>query len=210
MGESEYGLSAHRLEALGDGVFAIAMTVLVLGIAVPDVSGPGALIASLVALWPKFASYALSFVMLGVLWIGHYFQFHYIKRTDRTLIWLNLVFLLTVTFLPFGAGVLGNSYRDHVAIALYGGTILASGTALLLHWSHASNHPALVRPELTREIAGTLRRRIVAGMIGSAVAIAVGFLDTRISLAVFLVMPVVYMVPSRTEREAGQRARRQI
>ena len=207
MGESEYGLSAHRLEALGDGVFAIAMTVLVLGISVPDVSGPGALVASLVALWPKFASYALSFVMLGVLWIGHYFQFHYIKRTDRTLIWLNLMFLLTVTFLPFGAGVLGNSYLDHVAIALYGGTILASGTLLLLHWRHAVRHPELLRPALTPEIATRLRRRIVIGMLVSALAIAIGFVDTRISLVVFLVMPVVYMVSSRAEREAGRQAR---
>src|SRR4051794_38633181 len=129
-------LPAARLETLGDGVFAIAMTVLVLGIAVPDVPH-GELWSHLIKLWPKFASYALSFIMLGVLWIGHYYQFQYIKRIDRTLIWINLILLLTVTFLPFGAGVLGNSYRERTAVLLYGGTILASGSMLLLHWRYA-------------------------------------------------------------------------
>lgn len=203
----DHFLPAYRLETLGDGVFAIAMTVLVLGIQVPDVSGPGALWASLTVLWPKFASYALSFVMLGVLWIGHYFQFNYIRRTDRKLIWLNLMFLLTVTFLPFGAGVLGNSYQDRVAVVLYGATILASGTMLLLHWAHASSKPELVKPQLTPRIIATLRTRIIAGMAASASSIAVGFIDTRISLGVFTAMPIIYMRRSRAERELAAQAR---
>jgi TMEM175 potassium channel family protein len=196
-------LSANRLETLGDGVFAIAMTVLVLGIQVPDVADASELWPHLVALWPKFASYALSFVMLGVLWIGHYYQFQYIRRTDRTLIWLNLLFLLMVTFLPFGAGVLGNSYRSTVAVALYGGTILAAGSALLLHWQHATRDRKLVVAELPNEVVATLRARIVVGLGFSAAAIAVGFIEPRISLGVFLVMPIPYMRRSRLERGAA-------
>ncbi|MDB4953026.1 MAG: hypothetical protein JWO36_595 [Myxococcales bacterium] len=195
---------ASRLETLGDGVFAIAMTVLVLGIQVPDVSGPGALTAHLITLWPKLASYALSFVMLGVLWIGHYYQFQYIRRADRGLIWLNLFFLLAVTFLPFGAGVLGNSYQDWVAVLLYGGTILAAGTALLLHWAHATARPELVISELTPVVEARLRGRIIAGLACSAVAMAIGAVDTRISLGVFLAMPFVYMRRTRAERELAR------
>ena len=203
----DHFLPAYRLETLGDGVFAIAMTVLVLGIEVPDVSGPGALWTSLTVLWPKFASYALSFVMLGVLWIGHYYQFNYIRRTDRRLIWLNLMFLLTITFLPFGAGVLGNHYEDRTAIVLYGSTILASGLLLLLHWMHASSTPYLVKAQLTAQVTTTLRRRIIAGMFASAVAIGLGFIDTRISLAWFTLLPIIYMRTSRAERELAARAR---
>ena len=196
-------LPAARLETLGDGVFAIAMTVLVLGIAVPNVP-EGKLWHELVELWPKFASYALSFVMLGVLWIGHYFQFQYIKRVDRTLIWINLLFLLTVTFLPFCAGVLGNSYEDRVAVIIYGGSIIASGALLVAHWRYATSN-GLCAPDLAPQVVSVLGGRIAVGMVVSALAIAVGFIDTRISLAVFCVLPVPYMRRSALERAAAQR-----
>jgi uncharacterized membrane protein len=203
-GTSHHLLPPSRLETLGDGVFAIAMTVLVLGIAVPDVAH-GQLWSRLVELWPKFGSYALSFVMLGVLWIGHYYQFQYIRRVDRRLIWINLIFLLTVTFLPFGAGVLGNSYEDKVAVLLYGGTILASGSFLLLHWRHAVA-AELCDPDLAPAVVTTLGARILVGMAVSALAMVAGFVDTRISLAVFLVLPIPYVRRSSLERaSAGTR-----
>ena len=197
--ENPTHLPANRLETLGDGVFAIAMTILVLEIGVP---ARGDLWNTLVKLWPKFASYALSFIMLGVLWIGHYFQFHYIKRTDRTLIWLDLLFLLTITFLPFATGVLGNSYEDRIAVILYGATILASGSALLLQWNHACKTPGLLKPETPQRVIDNLRIRILGGMLATALSIAIGFLETRVSLAAFLIMPIIYMLPSRIEREA--------
>jgi uncharacterized membrane protein len=193
------------LETLGDGVFAIAMTVLVLGIEVPDVPR-GELWSHLVHLWPKFASYALSFVMLGVLWIGHYYQFQYIKRVDRALIWINLMWLLTVTFLPFCAGVLGNSYDDPIAIVLYGGSIIGSGMVMLVHWLHAVRG-GLVAPDLPAAVVSTLSARIAIGMGVAAAAIAVGFIDPRISLGVFLVLPLPYMRRSSLERESARRAR---
>jgi len=201
-GNDHHLLPPSRLETLGDGVFAIAMTVLVLGIAVPDVA-KGQLWSHLVQLWPKFGSYALSFIMLGVLWIGHYYQFQYIRRVDRRLIWINLIFLLTVTFLPFGAGVLGNSYEDKVAVLLYGGTILASGSFLLLHWRHAVA-AGLCDPELAPTVVTTLSSRILVGMAVSALAMVAGFIDTRISLAVFLVLPIPYMRRSSLERASAR------
>jgi len=179
------------------------MTVLVLGIAVPNVPN-GKLWHELVHLWPKFASYALSFVMLGVLWIGHYYQFQYIKRVDRTLIWINLLFLLTVTFLPFCAGVLGNSYEDRVAVIIYGGSIIASGALLVAHWRYATSN-GLCAPDLAPQVVSVLGGRIAIGMVVSALAIAVGFIDTRISLAVFCLLPVPYMRRSALERAAAQR-----
>ena len=201
--EQHHLLPPARLETLGDGVFAIAMTVLVLGIAVPNVPS-GHLWHELVALWPKFGSYALSFIMLGVLWIGHYYQFQYIKQVDRTLIWINLLFLLTVTFLPFCAGVLGNTYKDPVAVAVYGGSIIASGALLLWHWWHAA-HSGLCG-DVSETVVRTLAGRIGVGMIVSAIAIAVGLIDTRISLGVFLILPIPYMRRSSLERDSARRA----
>src|SRR5262249_45918526 len=143
------GLPKSRIEALSDGVFAIAMTILVLNIQVPEGGGSEQLLARLGALWPKFASYAMSFVMLGVLWVGHHFQFHYIRRTDRPLLWINLLFLLAVTFLPFSTGVLANYYSTHVAVILYGSTIIIAGACLLGHWAYATRDHRLVAEDLS-------------------------------------------------------------
>src|SRR5262245_12950012 len=107
------GLPANRIEALSDGVFAIAMTILVLEIHVPSVDQvpPRELVHVLWRMWPKIAGYVVTFVNIGTLWIGHHFQFHYIRRTDRTLLWLDLFYLMFVSFLPFAAGLVG-SYPD--------------------------------------------------------------------------------------------------
>src|SRR4029078_8348293 len=109
------GLPASRIEALSDGGFALAMTVLVLNIQVPDGGTSDDLPGKLLVIWPKLASYVMSFIMLSVLWIGHHFQFHYIRKTDLALLWINVFFLLAVTFLPFATGVLANYYRSRLA-----------------------------------------------------------------------------------------------
>src|SRR5258707_13334411 len=101
------------------------MTVLVLDLALPH--GAGTLGDRLWLLWPKLASYVLSFVMLGVLWIGHHYQLNHMRRTNRILIWLNLWFLLAITFLPFGAAVLGSNYEDPWALAPYAAAVMFSG-----------------------------------------------------------------------------------
>ncbi|HMF42976.1 MAG TPA: TMEM175 family protein [Polyangia bacterium] len=193
-------MSPHRVQALADGVFAIAMTVLVLGIQVPEGGGAADLRARLWALGPRLASYVLSFVMLGVLWIGHHYQFHYIRRTDRALLWLNLVFLLAITFLPFSTGVLGNYFREPLAVVLYGSTVVLAGICLLLHWIYASHDGRFVPPGLDSGLVRLLRLRIIVGLALSVIAIGLGAVDTRLSLVVFLAIPVVYFIRSRVDR----------
>jgi uncharacterized membrane protein len=194
-----------RIEALSDGVFSIAMTVLVLGIQVPDGGGEAELTARLLTLWPKFASYALSFVMLGVLWVGHHYQFQYIKRADRSLLWFNLLFLLAVTFLPFGTAVLGNYPRAPLAVLLYGATIVVGGASLLAHWTYAAGRAHLVAPDLDAHVVSLLKVRIAGGIVLAALAMGLAFVDTRWSIAVFLAMPFVYFVGSRVDAHVGAR-----
>jgi len=198
------GLPIRRIEALTDGVFAIAMTLLVLGVELPR--GADSLWSRLLVLWPKLACYVLSFVMLGVLWIGHHYQLHHIRRTDRALIWLNLAFLLVITFLPFSTGVMASERLDPAAVALYGGSIIAAGAALYAHWAYATARPALVNPGLDSKLVATLKLRIVAGIALSGVAIAVAYIDTRISLGLFLVLPVAYWWRSRADDLVGDDA----
>jgi len=198
------GLPVTRVETLTDGVFAIAMTVLVLGLELP--SGAGSLGDRLWVLWPKLASYVLSFVMLGVLWIGHHYQLNHVRRTNRPLIWLNLLFLLAITFLPFGAAVLGAEYRDPWAVVLYAGTLMLAGVSLLGHWTYATRHAELLAPDVDENVVSTLKLRIVFGLGVSVAAVVVGFLDTRISLAVLLALPTVYFVKSSVDRKVTPRA----
>jgi uncharacterized membrane protein len=198
------GLPVNRIEALTDGVFAIAMTVIVLGLELPRGAEP--LGHRLWILWPKLASYVLSFVMLGVLWIGHHYQLNHLRRTNRILIWLNLWFLLAITFLPFGAAVLGVEYRDPWAVALYAGTILFAGTALLAHWTYATHRPELLTADVDASVIAALKLRIVFGLGVATAAILVGFADTRISLGLLLALPAVYLVRSRIDRRVQPRA----
>lgn len=191
------GLPVARIETLTDGVFAIAMTVLVLGLELPR--GTGSLGARLWVLWPKLASYVLSFVMLGVLWIGHHYQLNHLRRTNRILIWLNLGFLLAITFLPFSAAVLGAEYRDPWAVALYAGTVMVGGLSLLGHWAYAVRHGELLAPDVDADVVRTLELRIWVGEAILAAAIAAGFVDTRISIVVLLALPTIYFVKSRID-----------
>jgi uncharacterized membrane protein len=203
-GDPKPGLPITRIEALTDGVFAIAMTVLVLGLELPR--GPGSLGSRLWVLWPKLASYVLSFVMLGVLWIGHHYQLNHLRRTNRILIWLNLGFLLAITFLPFGAAVLGSEYRDPWAVALYAGTVMLGGATLLAHWSYAVRHAEVLAPGVDANVVRTLKMRILVGEAILAAAVAAGFIDTRISLAVLLALPLIYFVRSRIDTKVVPRA----
>ena len=203
------GMTVHRVEALSDGVFAIAMTVLVLEIRVPEGGGAGGLSAQLTALWPKFASYAMSFVMLGVLWIGHHLQFEYIRRTDRPLLWFNLAFLLSITFLPFSTGVLGNYYESPLAVALYGGTVVVAGTCLLAHWVYATRKHHLVSGDLDQSVIQSIRKRIAVGLALSGCAAVLGFVAIQLSLGIFLTIPALYLVQSRVDRHLADRTMHQ-
>src|SRR5947209_2907092 len=108
-GPAGSGISTGRVETLADGVFAIVMTLLILDIRAPDVVRDSAdLQGKLIALLPHIRGYALSFLILGVLWVGHHNQFYYIKRTDRIFLWINIAFLMCVAFIPFSSALLVN------------------------------------------------------------------------------------------------------
>src|SRR5215470_5668536 len=98
---SPQGLTKSRIEALSDGIFAVAMTLLVLDIKPPAVMQATALPRELLALWPRCLSYVVSFLMLGIYWVGQHNQFHLIRWADRTLLWINVVFLMAISFVPF-------------------------------------------------------------------------------------------------------------
>ncbi|NJL56438.1 DUF1211 domain-containing protein [bacterium] len=121
-------VSPSRLEALSDGVFAIVITLLVLELRVPELSSRLAndqLLTALVALLPKLLGYITSFLMIAIYWVAHHNVFHLLQRCDRICLWLNLLFLMCLAFIPFPTALLGEYPQTQVAISVYGGVLLA-------------------------------------------------------------------------------------
>src|SRR6266487_2888595 len=110
------GLNTNRIEAFSDGVFAVAITLLVLNLQVPQLASANELVPKLSELWPKLLSYALSFVIVGIYWVAHHNTFHYIKQSDRNLLWLNILLLMCIVFLPFPTALLGQYPEQRVSV----------------------------------------------------------------------------------------------
>jgi uncharacterized membrane protein len=194
------GLTKARIEALTDGIFATVMTVLVLGLKVPAQNLLESELASQIAgLWPNYLAYAFSFVVLGVYWIGHHNQFHYIKRSDRVFLWVNILFLLTIGFVPFSTSLLGLYPFSPTAVRVYGANLVATGIALYAVWWYATSQHRLVEKDLDLHIVGLAKRRIIVGPVVSTLGIGFSFLDTRISLVLYLLLIPFFMRPSHID-----------
>src|SRR3989337_1004351 len=110
-------MPSNLLETLADRLLRIVLTNLVLALRVPKSVGAGGLAGDLAALWPRVATYVISFVVLGIYWFAHHQVFHFVARVDRTLVWLNILFFMGVTLTPFAASLLGAYPNEVVAIA---------------------------------------------------------------------------------------------
>ncbi|MGB9372505.1 MAG: TMEM175 family protein [Halobacteriota archaeon] len=167
-----------RLIFFSDGVFAIAITLLVLNVVLPVTQSGGASteLPSLLATVPRLFGYALSFWVIGAYWIAHQRTFHYIERFDRRLAWLNLFFLLFVALVPFPTAVL-TTYGDRVAVIIYAATQAIIGLILTALWLYASHNHRLVAKKLTTQHirATSIRNAIIP--LGFLVSIGVAFVS---------------------------------
>ncbi len=198
------GLSTARIETLVDGVFAIVMTLLIFNIKVPELHGTDKDIASqlgqaLLNLWPSYFSYVLSFLVVGIYWVGQHNQFHFIKRSDRWLIWINILFLMSVSVIPFSAALLGTYFTQQLATIIYGINLIITGLVLYLHWWYVVSR-RLVDSKVTPEVVRTATRRILTPPAIYVVAILASFINPWISVALYVAAPVLYILPSRVDR----------
>ncbi len=131
-------LSKSRIEALSDGVFSITMTLLVLKLEVPEHQHSNEeMLQQLLALKPQFLSYVVTFLIAGGFWFLHHLTFHFIKNVTAFLVWVNLLFLMFVSLLPFSAGLMGHLFMHPVSQFFYFGNQLAISLLLNLHWQYA-------------------------------------------------------------------------
>jgi uncharacterized membrane protein len=192
-------LSTTRLEAFSDGVFAVAATLLVLELHVPAV-GSGALWPQIVAQWPSFITYLVSFLTIGIIWVNHHALFGLIIRVDRPLLFLNLLLLLTVSLLPFPTATAGQWVLDEqqapVAAALLGCSYLLMGLAFGGIWLYAVAHQDLARPGLDRVSARATVPRFTVGNVAYLIGIGLSFVSPVGSLLLYGLVALYYVFPT--------------
>ncbi len=195
-----------RVLALSDGVFAIILTLLVLEIQVPELSGGADLGDALREVRPSFIAFLISFVVVAIAWAGHRDLFALIRRTDRALVWLNLLYLLPLSILPFGASLLSRYDRDPIALHLYGVILVAISAARLTIWFYAIRRPYLLftQVDLRSRRMGVLI--VILPTIAYLVAIALADREPTWSLAIYALAPVAYFASitfARSTSSAG-------
>jgi uncharacterized membrane protein len=186
-----------RLEAFSDGVFAIATTLLVLELHVrPDVAR-GALWHGLVGEWPQFAAYLSSFFVIGIMWVNHHSMFRAIVRTDRPLLFLNLLLLLWMSLLPFPTSLvsryLGDGGSDaSVAEAVYSANLTLAAIAFSLIWLRAVRSGRLIAAPLGAAAERSSLWRFSVGTFIYAATIGLAFLSAPLALGVQAALALYY------------------
>lgn len=172
--------SLERIGALSDGLFAIAMTLIVLEIRVPDIGHiqtDADLLGALGQLGPRFLTYLLSFLTLGIFWNGQQTQLTYLTRGNRDLAWLTLLFLAIVALFPFTTSLLAEFFTFRLALGLYWADIVLCGLALLAIWIYAER-AGLVREDAGPDVGRLIRRRILIAQALYGLGFVISLLPT--------------------------------
>ncbi len=188
-----------RIAALSDGIFAVAMTLLVLEIHTPeklDIHTEAELWAALVALAPRLLTWLLSLMTLGIFWVGQQTQINQIARADRHLSWLHYLFLAVVTVLPFSTRLLAEFFTFHTAFYIYWLNILCAGVALLFCWLYAMR-AGLIRDDAPPGISRAVLRRIIIAQALYALGALIGVYSIPIGIAFIVALQLNYAIAPR-------------
>ena len=200
-------LPLHRSEALTDGIFAVAMTLLVIELKLPEhglVHSPEQLVEALVGLVPKAISWALSFFILALFWIGHHRVFATVRRADGRLVALNLLQLAVASLMPFSSALSGEYGNVLLSQVVFSINMALLGVTALFVLEYVHRHPALAAAPMPRGLYLGARLRIVGVIAISAVAVLIGaFLPIpAMGNMAFVLMAVISPLSRRIERRA--------
>ena len=193
-----------RVLALTDGVFAIIITLLVLEVHVPELAQGHTLTEALAELRPSLIAFVISFILAGMYWVAHRDLFALIRRTDRGLVWLNILYLLPLCLLPFGAGLIGSYEHETVALRIYGLLLILIALMRAVIWLYATNRPHLLwqPPDHHQRRAG-LALNLVPGLVYLLAFLLAGAAPS-LSLAIYAGLPLLYVL-SITVLRSGRR-----
>ena len=193
------GASIHRLAGISDGIFAVGMTILVLTLAVPaanEVRTDSDLWKALVHLLPGVVTYFMSFLTLGIFWVGQQTQLSQVERSDRDYTWINLAFLLFVTLVPFSTALLAAFYQSRIALVEYWLNILVLGVLILAGAEYAAR-THLFNEARRSIIIHAVRRRVYTAQGLYLAATVLCFVDTRLSIGLIVLIQLNYAVAPR-------------
>ncbi len=210
MEEKETG----RLEAFSDGVFAVAITLLVLNIRIPGIDLPPSklpddtnLWQALLNEWPMLAAYGTSFATIGVMWLNHHRLYIHIKRTNTVLILLNLLLLLIIVFIPVPTALLAEYLvkpDQHAAAIFYSGTFLVMACCFNILWRYASYHNRLLGKNADQRGVTAISRQYLFGPLLYLIAFGLAFVNTPASIILNFLLALFFALPGRPPRELPQ------
>lgn len=185
-----------RTEAFSDGVFAVAITLLVLNVEVPR-SGVEPLQHALTSLWPSYAAYVVSFLTIGIMWVNHHAIFKCIRVVDRPLQFINLFLLMIITFIPFPTSLLGRYIEARqdsgLAAGVYGIVMLLMAIGFTALWGYVVYHPHLLAEGVSPSAARATLPRFASGMVVYTACIGVAFISAKLSLAAYAIIDTFYI-----------------
>lgn len=193
-----------RLETFADGVMAIAITLLILDIKVPETSGGESLTTALLDQWPSYVAYFVSFITIGIIWINHHHMFKLVRRADHTFLVLNVVFLLTIAALPFPTALLADYARDldgrTAAALVYGGTMFLIAVMFNLTWRYASSGHRLLFAGVSDKMIRRTNNSYLLGPTIYGAAALLSLVNPLISMGIYAAFAIYWLMPGTGPR----------
>lgn len=200
-------LTLDRLKAYSDSIFAFAVTLLVYNIVVPTITNPldaGELFMKLVGQWQIFLTYFLSVALIGIFWIGHTIMLHFIVRADRKFYWLNTLLVASIAILPFPTSILAKYPDNSTALRVYGGVLFFTSMIFSYMWHFASKNHHLIEKNLPYKTIKLGKKVVFFAPIIYFVGIISTFFSIRFCQVLFLLIPMLYLIPSPIDKLVKQ------
>ncbi len=195
--------STLRLEAFSDGVFAIAITLLIIEIKVPsheDLKNQ-TLFQYIGHQWPKYFAYVLSFINIGIYWANHHYLFKFFKNTNHVFNLLNVFFLMAIAFLPYPAGILGEYIMEpehtRTAVAFYAFAMCLPAMGYFMIWIYAINNKSIINIKLSSRFIKSLTLQYAISNLLYIVAFIISFFSAIASITLSVALTLVYLLPSK-------------
>jgi uncharacterized membrane protein len=194
----------NRLEAFSDGVMAIAITLLILEIRVPEVED-GGLARAMAEQWPSYAAYLVSFAVIGIIWVNHHRILAYVAQVDRPLLFLNLLLLLFVAAIPFPTALVARYIKAgwpdaNVAAAVYSSLALGIAIAFNMTWRWIVHDSRLLHAHYDVQVLRGFTRRFSLGLLVYPLALALSFWSAPLTLALHGLVAVFYVFDQVSQR----------
>ena len=194
--DRSFGLTTDRIQSLNDNIFAFAMTILVLGFELPTNIVRNELTHVLYNLRPQIITYAVSFLALGSLWVTHHNQYHWIKRSNRMFLRINIFYLFFIVLIPFSTKLVANYYTKQLAVIIYGFNLIICLGILFFHWAYATRKQKLTDSDLNNRIVRLIKARIIAVIVVILIALGISYISIKASLIILIFAQFSSIMPT--------------